>query len=175
MFHSSGFDNEKLRKVYNDTDIRRVPLTGFVPGYHTLPFTLVGPNDLPSDQSTSGGKGSVKLSGNISVSPKLIFSFAKEEETYDKAFSEEEDFMDESLVGRIFSFGIANRKNLKIKNEHLTIEESQQTDEQLIAHVLDELSRKEIINMGVIWCPKPRFYPVSLERFILSIIGKELN
>ena len=35
----------RLRRVFERTEIRRAPLTGIVRGYHTLPYSLVGPDD----------------------------------------------------------------------------------------------------------------------------------
>ena len=46
---------------------------------------------------------------------------------------------------------------------------------ELLEKVLNEMSRAEIINMGVIWCPSPRFYPISLERFIASVLDREFR
>ena len=41
--------------------------------------------------------------------------------------------------------------------------------------VLEELSRREIIDTGVIVSPDPRFYPVSLDRFIREILDQEFR
>ncbi len=165
-------DAEDLRKVFQETEIRRIPITGFVTGYHTLPFTLIGPD---RDGEEDPAQGSLKLTGKIQVSPKIVFSISPREESYGEIFAEEDPFMDRSITGRVFAFGIANRKNLKIRNEHLTVEEFPGSDSELLANVLDELDRRETVNMGVIWCPRPRLYPVSLERFILSVVDKELR
>ena len=35
-------DQERLKGIYKKTDVKRVPITGIVAGYHTLPFTLAG-------------------------------------------------------------------------------------------------------------------------------------
>jgi hypothetical protein len=55
------------------------------------------------------------------------------------------------------------------------VEEFPESDGELTERVLNELARAEIINMGVIWCPQPRFYPISLERFIVSVLEKEFR
>ena len=47
-FHHDA-EPDRLRHIYKTTDIRRLPMTGIVAGYHTLPFTLVGPNDESDD------------------------------------------------------------------------------------------------------------------------------
>jgi hypothetical protein len=168
-------DPEWLQKVYQQTDIKRIPITGFLAGYHSLPFTLIGPNPSYLEEGKSSVSKSLKLTGKINVSPKLIFSFSHEDERFQDIFPEAEPFMDQSLVGRVFSFQAGNKKNLKIRNEEFQVEEFPDNDEELLKNVIDDLNRSEIINMGVIWCPQPRFYPVSLERFIVSILDREFR
>jgi len=165
---------DRLKEIYDATEIRRSPITGIVTGYHTLPFTLVGPND-EADESSSKPAGSVKLTGKITVSPKLLLTISPQFEHFAEMFPEAEPFMDKSISARLFSFSKASKKNLRIRNEHLTIEEFREDAPDLLATVLNELSRAEIINMGVIWCPEPRFYPISLERFIASILDREFR
>ena len=167
-------DQERLKEIYKATDIRRSPITGIVSGYHTLPFTLVGPND-EADESSSKPPGSLKLTGKITVSPKLLLSLSPQDERFADMFPEAEPFMDKSLTARLFSFSTAPKKNYRIRNEHLTVEEFTEEGQDLLAQVLNELSRAEIINMGVIWCPQPRFYPISLERFIVSVLEREFR
>jgi hypothetical protein len=167
-------DQERLKLIYKQTDIRRSPITGIVAGYHTLPFTLVGPNDEP-DEASSKPPGSVKLTGKITVSPKLLLSFSPQDEHFSDMFPEAEPFMDQSITARLFSFSKIPKRNYRIRNEHLHVEEFPENDQDLLAQVLNEMSRAEIINRGVIWCPQPRFYPISLERFITSILDREFR
>ncbi len=166
-------DPERLKNIYKTTDIRRLPMTGIVAGYHTLPFTLVGPND----ESDSGdAQGSLKLTGKIMVSPKLVLSISPNDEHFAEIFPEAEPFMDKSIVARMFSFSAAyNKKNYRIRNEHLSVEEFPDGDMELLDRVMNEMARAEVINMGVIWCPQPRFYPISLERFIASVLEREFR
>ncbi len=168
-------DPEKLRRIYENTDIRRLPLTGIVSGYHTLPFTLVGPND--ESDAEEGETGSLKLTGKISVSPKLVIPVSPQDERFADIFPEPEStpFMDRALVSRVFSFRLAARNNLRIRNEELSIEAVPEPSEELVEKILNELTRGEIINRGVIWCPQPHFYPVSLERFIVSVLEREFK
>jgi hypothetical protein len=165
-------DPERLKLVYQRTDIKRLPMTGIVAGYHTLPFTLVGPND---EKEGVDNPGSLKLTGQIKVSPKLVIPINPHDERFAEIFPEAEPFMDRSIVARMFSFSNAYRKNYRIRNEHLTVEEFPDGDRELMEKVLNECARAEIINMGVIWCPQPRFYPVSLERFIASVLDREFR
>ena len=166
-------DPEQLKFVYKATDIKRLPMTGIVAGYHTLPFTLIGPND--QEGNPADRRGSLKLTGQIKVSPKLVIPVSPHDERFSDMFPESEPFMDRSIVARVFSLHIVNGKNYRIRNEHLTVEEYPEGDRDLLEKVLNELARAEVINMGVIWCPQPRFYPISLERFIASVLDREFR
>ena len=166
-------DPEQLREVFTKTEIRRSPITGIVEGYHTLPFTLVGPND-ESDEYTEN-PGALKLTGKITVGPKLVMTLGSQDEIFSEIFPEELPFMDRRLVGRMFSFNAGYRRNHRIRNEFLHVEKMVGSDQEVLAKVLNELERAEIINMGVIWCPEPRFYPISIERFIVSVLDRELK
>ncbi len=165
---------DEFRKVFQETRISRTPLTGFVSGYHTLPFTLIGPNDEDEDLPP-GATGSLKLTGKISVSPKLVMTINPNDERFADIFPEETPFMDRRLVSRVFGFSAAYRRNHRIRNEGLMVESVGIPDEELLEKVLDELNRGEVINMGVIWCPAPRFYPISIERFIVSVLDREMK
>jgi hypothetical protein len=166
-------DQNRLKHIYKTTDVRRIPMTGIVAGYHTLPFTLVGPNDESDDGKAN--PGSLKLTGKIRVSPKLLLSISPNDERFADMFPEAEPFMDQSLVARMFSFSTAYKKNYRIRNENLMVEAFPDPDKELLEKVMNEMSRAEIINMGVIWCPSPRFYPISLERFIASVLDREFR
>lgn len=170
---SDGADPERLKRIYALTAVKRVPITGIVSGYHTLPFTLVGPNDEKDDGSER--PGSLKLTGKISVSPKLVVSISPDDERFAEIFPEAEPFMDRSIVSRVFSFSAGYRRNHRIRNEHLVVEDFPEPDQELLEKVLNEIARAEVINMGVIWCPQPRFYPISLERFIASVLDREFG
>lgn len=177
-----GAHPERLRRVFDRTEIRRVPVTGIVRGYHTLPFSLVGPDDsaaadgdaAPGD-APARAPGSVLLTGRISVSPRLVVPLSPDAERFGDAFPEEEPYMDPALVGRIFSFAVGKGRNLRVRNEHLAVETFADSDALLMERVLDDLARSETIDRAVIWCPEPRFYPVSLEKFILSVLERELR
>jgi hypothetical protein len=171
----------RLRRVFERTEIRRAPLVGIVKGYHTLPFSLVGPDDAVADDAGDGAepesptRGSVLLRGKISVSPKLILPIGPGAESFGEAFPEDEPYMDDALRARVFAFAVGKGRNLRVRNEHLSVETFADSDALLLERVLDELDRGEVIDRAVIWCPEPRFYPVSLEKFILSVLERELG
>jgi len=182
-----GANPERMRRVYERTEIRRSPLTGIVHGFHTLPFSLVGPEDgdaVPEDAERpeadasppdNDPRGSVLLTGKISVSPKLILSMPHSPENFGDVFPEEAPYMDPALTGRVFAFAVGKGRNLRIRNEHLSVESFADSDAILLERVLDDLDRSETINRAVIWCPEPRFYPISLEKFILSVLEREFR
>src|SRR5262245_24501037 len=58
-------DSERLRHVFEQTEIVRKPLTGIVTGYHVLPYVLVAPEHEHAGRS-------VEVSGSIRVSPRLV-------------------------------------------------------------------------------------------------------
>lgn len=169
-----------LRRVFERTEIRRAPLTGIVRGYHALPFSLVGPDDAREAEGEDAGaasppRGSVLLTGKISVSPRLILPVGPDGESFGAAFPEEEPYMDPGLRARVFAFAVGKGRNLRVRNEHLSVETFADSDALLLERVLDELDRGEVIDRAVIWCPEPRFYPVSLEKFILSVLEREFR
>ncbi len=81
--------------------------------------------------------------------------------------------MHRTLVARVFSFRYAPR--LVMESEELTITRADRDSETQLERVLDELSRREIVNTGVIVSPDPRFYPVSVDRFIREILDLEFR
>ncbi len=175
-----GASTERLRRVFERTEVKRAPLVGIVRGYHTLPFTLVGPDDghegnPETDEGGGLARGSVLLKGKISVSPKLIVPVSSDGESFGEAFPEEEPYMDRGLRARVFAFAVGKGRNLRVRNEHLSVETFADSDALLLGRVLDEMDRGEVIDRAVIWCPEPRFYPVSLEKFILSVLEREFR
>jgi hypothetical protein len=171
----------RLRRVFERTEVKRSPIVGIVKGYHTLPFTLVGPDDAMvdgvdgTDSDTPSLRGSVVLKGRLSVSPRLILPVGPDGESFGEAFPEEEPYMDSGLRARMFAFAVGKGRNLRVRNEHLSVEAFADSDAILLERVLDEMDRGEVIDRAVIWCPEPRFYPVSLEKFILSVLEREFR
>ena len=82
--------------------------------------------------------------------------------------------MDKRIVQRSFSFAIANIKDMDIHNHSFKVTFSKQSTENSLQDCLDNLERKEEVKTAVISSPNPRFYPISLEKFIISILNKEL-
>jgi hypothetical protein len=156
-------DPEFLRHVFERTEIVRKPIAGIITGYHVLPYILVGPE---ADQP----RRSVEVRGRIKVSPRLVINPRDAGLTYGEFFTDRE-LMDQAIVARVFSFRYAPRVNLE--NEDLRITRQDREAPLHLERVLDDLSRQEIVNTGVISAPDPRFYPVSIDRFIREILDQE--
>ena len=156
-------DPEFLRHVFEHTEVLRKPIAGIITGYHVLPYILVGPEmDHPHR--------SVEVRGRIKVSPRLVIGPREAGLTYGEFFAERE-LMDRAIVARVFSFRYASRVSLE--NEDLRITRQDDDVPRHLERVLDELSRQEIVNTGVISAPDVRFYPVSIDRYIREILDQE--
>ena len=158
-------DPEFLGAVFAQTEIVRKPLTGIITGYHVLPYILVGPEDERPSHA-------VEVRGRIKVSPRLIIAAGSDGPTYGELFGERE-LMDQRIVARIFSFKFAGRVSLE--SDDLKIQRHERDPESHVERVLEELSQREIIDTGVIVSPDPRFYPVSIDRFIREILDQEFG
>jgi hypothetical protein len=158
-------DGELLRHVFDETRVVRKPMTGIITGYHVLPYILVGPqHDRP--------RHSVEVRGQIKVSPRLVLAPGRDGPTYGELFGERE-LMDQRLVARIFSFRYASRVSLE--SEELRILRHARDADDHLEEILAELTRREIVNTGVIVAPDVRFYPVSVDRFIREILEQEFR
>jgi hypothetical protein len=62
-----------------------------------------------------------------------------------------------------------------LESEDLAIRRHEHDPARHLERVLDELSRREVIDTGVIVSPDARFYPVSLDRFIREILDQEFR
>jgi hypothetical protein len=158
-------DPEYLKRVFEDTQILRKPITGIVTGYHVLPYILVGPDEEAHQRS-------IEIRGTIRVSPRLIISPRHLGQTYGELFNDPE-LMDKALVGRLFSFLYAARHNIQLQSDDLKISKVEQDPHSQIEQALDGLMREEILNTGLIFSPDVKFYPVSIERFITEILDRE--
>ncbi len=158
-------DAERLRHIFEETRVLRRPLTGIIAGYHVLPYILVGPEpDRPGR--------AVEVRGRIRVSPRLVLAPGRDGPTYGELFGERE-LMHHGLIARVFSFRYAPR--LTLESEDLTISRQDRDAESHLERVMEELARREVINTGLIASPDPRFYPVSIDRFIREILDLEFR
>ena len=160
-------DPELFKSIFERTQVRRKPLRGIIAGYHVLPYILVGPQEEQQQRS-------VEIRGKIRVSPRLVLAPGHSSQTYGELFQDPE-VMDQALVARVFSFLYTARHQVTLEHEDLKITRSERDPEAQIHRALDELMRREVIDTGVILCPRVRFYPVSIDRFITEILDEEFR
>jgi len=161
------YDPEFLKSIFEQTQVLRKPLSGIIAGYHVLPYILVGPQEERNQRS-------VEIRGKIRVSPRLVISPSQRGQTYGELF-EDPDVMDRALLARVFSFFYTSRHQIQLESEELKIVKSDREPQAQLNRALDDLMRQEIINTGVIFCPRVRFYPVSIDRFLTEILDEEFR
>jgi len=158
-------DAELLQHVFDETTVLRKPLRGIIAGYHVLPYILVGTDHGSPSKS-------VEVRGRIKVSPRLVIGPGRDGPTYGELFGETE-LMDQRIIARVFSFKYAGR--VALESDDLKIRRHDRDAGSHVERVLEELSRREIIDTGVIVSPDARFYPVSVDRFIREILEQEFR
>jgi len=155
----------RCREVFEGTRIVRHPLTGIVTDYHELPYLLIG----PAEQG-----GCTEISGNIKVSPRLVITPRQIMERFGEIF-QDEGFMDAQLQMRHFRFAMARDPSRQIRAGELQIRHEECPAEERLGAREDELARTENVRTSLLYCPIPRLYPISLERFIQSILHREFD
>lgn len=160
------FDRENLRAIFDQTRIIRKPTYGIISGYHELPYICLG-------ASTEDSYKTMRVRGKVQVSPRFIIRPQHCEPSYGDIFGEEN--IDSTLVGRVFGFLGFRGKPVECKSDSLEVSQLGSAVDDVLSDTLDELERFEDITTGVIITPNSRYYPVSLERFISSIVEEEFN
>ncbi len=158
--------NEFLREIFFKTNIVRKPISGIVSGYHELPYILVAPDE-------ANESASIEINGKINVSPKFVITPNMIGETFGDVFDPET--FDRELQGRLFSFAYASKKNVKIENEYFNVKNYEEKPEERLSRLNDQLGSQENIRTGLIFGPKFKYYPVSIDRFINEIVEREFR
>ena len=157
---------EEMREIFDHTEIVRSPTYGIIKGYHELPYICLG-------TSFESGRATTEVRGRVHVSPQFVIRPKHYEPSYEDVFGE--DNVDTALSGRIFGFLGFRGKPLECKSEFLEIRHIDDSLDNALSKALDDLERQEDITTGVIISPDSRYYPVSLERFIASIVDDEFS
>lgn len=157
---------QHMRAIYENTHIVRRPTYGIITGYHELPYICVG-------HDHDAGHGSIKVTGRIHVSPRLVLTPEHFGPKYEEIFGT--DNTDIEIAGRMFGFMGFRGKPVDCKSEHLEVSRQPEDLETAVANALDHLARHEDITTGVFVTPDSRYYPVSIERFIASILDEEFR
>lgn len=164
--HAFNLDDPFLREIFERTDILRKPISGIVSGYHELPYVLVAPDEQDTGKS-------IEVSGKISVSPRFVITPSQLSDTFGEIFDPET--FDQEIQGRLFSFGYARGKNLKVASDHLSIEHHTVPPRHYLEQVLDGLQMREDVRTALIYGPRFGYYPVSLDRFLSEILDREFR
>ena len=159
-------NSDKMRDIFERTVIVRRPTYGIVSGYHELPYVCLG-------NSLEGGGGSTEVKGKVQVSPRFVLRPAHYSPSYGEIFGE--DNVDTSISGRIFGFLGFRDRPVECTSEHIVVRHCDDTIDELLSRNLDELERREDITTGIIITPESRYFPVSLERFIATILDDEFR
>jgi hypothetical protein len=159
-------NHDELRSIFRDTVIVRRPTFGIVSGYHELPYICLG-------ASCEHGCETTLVKGKVQVSPRFVIRPSHCEPTYAEVFGEEN--VETTLAGRLFGVLGFRSKPLECKSEHLEVKHLPSTVDAALSSALDELERKEDISTGVIITPNSRYYLVSVERFISSVLEDEFS
>ena len=161
-----SLSSDEMRDIYQRTQVVRRPTYGIVSGYHELPYVCLG-------ESHQAGHVTTEVRGKVHVSPRFIIRPPHYEPSYEDIFGE--DNVDIALAGRVFGFLGFRSKPVECKSESIEVVYRDIAVERVLADVIDELERREDITTGVIITPNSRYYPVSIERFIASIVDDEFN
>jgi hypothetical protein len=158
--------HDEMRQIFQHTKIVRKPTYGIISGYHELPYICLG-------SAQEEGRQTTEIRGKIQVSPRFVIRPPQYEPCYEEIFGQEN--VDDALVGRIFGFLGFRGKPVECKSERIAVKHLNLPIEHALGNALDELERMEDIRTGVIITPNSRYYPVSIERFIASIVEHEFS
>jgi len=156
---------DEMRELFRATVVVRKPTWGIVKGYHELPYICLG--------RAGEGCGTTQVTGKVQVSPQFIIRPKHLSPSYEEIFGE--DNVDLALVGRVFGFMGFPDKNVACSSEMLEVTELDDPVDRVLSQRLDQLDRAEDIGTGVIIAPDSRYYPVSVERFIASVLHDEFS
>ncbi|MCC6697241.1 MAG: hypothetical protein IT365_16555 [Candidatus Hydrogenedentes bacterium] len=158
------FSGDDMREIFRNTQIVKKPTHGIISGYHELPYVCLGTRlGLES--------GTMRVRGKVQVSPRFVIRPSHCEPSYGEIFGEEN--VDEALTGRMFGFLGFRGRPVECTSEHLEVRHLEATLDRVLSETLDDLERFEDITTGVIVTPNSRYYPISIERFIASILDDE--
>jgi len=156
----------EMREIYEGTRVLRRPTYGIVKGYHDLPYICLG-GAIESD------RGTLVVKGTVHVSPQFIIRPSHFSAKYEELFDDDE--LEPELTGRMFGFLGFPNKPVECSMEHLEIQHVDEPVASQVEATMDRLDRYEDITTGVILTPNSRYYPVSVERFIASILDDEFS
>ena len=156
----------EMRALFDQTVVVRQPRYGIVSGYHELPYVCLG-------ESLESGYLTTRVKGRVQVSPRFLIRPPQYEPSYEDIFGA--DNVDEALMGRMFGFLGFRGHPVECKSEYLELKHLDASVDRVLNETLDDLERHEDITTGVIISPNTQYYPVSIERFISSVLEDEFS
>lgn len=156
----------ELKEVFNQTVIVRKPRFGIISGYHELPYVCIGESWEPARRTTL-------VRGKVQVSPQFVIRPSHYNPSYEDIFGEEHT--DSALLGRMFGFLGFKDRPVECRSEYLELQHIDASIDRVLSTELDQLERREDITTGVLISPNAQFFPVSVERFISSILEEEFR
>lgn len=159
-------DSDDMREIFQRTEIVRRPRVGIVKGYHELPYVCLG-------RSIESGKSTVEIRGKVHVSPRFLILPRHMEPSYEEVFGEEN--VDAQLLGRVFGYVGFRGRPVECTSDFLQVSHTDVSLDDSLGNVLDQLERYEDIKTGVFVTPNSRYYPISIERFISSVLDDEFS
>jgi len=157
---------DEMRRIFRRTVVVRKPTYGIISGYHELPYVCLG-------TCYDTNVGTMQIKGKIQVSPRFVIRPEHLNPSYSDIFGEEH--VDVELAGRMFGFLGFPQRPVECTSENLEVSRHDEAVDQMLSRVMDELERREDITTGVLLTPNTRYYPVSVERFISSILDQEFS
>jgi hypothetical protein len=157
---------EEMREIYQRTQIIRRPTYGIISGYHELPYICLGMSGEWEDET-------LVVRGKVKVSPRFVIRPEHLGPSYAEIFGE--DNVDAQLVGRVFGFLGFRGRPVECTSGELDVKRLKQPLDDTMHKVIDDLERHENISTGVIITPSSRYYPVSVERFIATVLEDEFS
>jgi hypothetical protein len=159
-----GLSANEIQDIFRRTVIVRKPTYGIIRGYHELPYVCLG-------ASLEAGHETTRVRGKVHVSPRFVIRPSHHMPSYEEIFGA--DNIDVELAGRMFGFLGFRERPIECRSDYLDVQHCLQSVDEALSDVLDELERMEDITTGVFITPNSQYYPVSVERFIASILDDE--
>jgi hypothetical protein len=161
-----GLNRYEMRDIFERTVVVRRPTYGIISGYHQLPYICLG-------ESSEPGWRTMRVRGKIEVSPQFVLRPSHYDPSYEEIFGEEN--VDVELRGRVFGFLGFRQRPVECKSEHLEVKHLDIDVERALKESIEELERYEDITTGIIITPNAQYYPLSIERFIATVLDDEFR
>ena len=161
-----SLDPREMQAIFDQTVLVRKPTYGIVKGYHELPYVCIG-------EAIESGYRTTQVKGKVMVSPQFVITPDHFGPSYEDIFGDEH--VDQELTGRIFGFMGFRDKPVQCKSDYMHVEHLNASIDAVLSDTLEELERREDITAGVMICPNAQYYPISIEKFISTILDDEFK